>query len=84
MSHLAQRGVATPTSTEPVGPVGKLGLIVRLQQEAHHFTDQLIRPARQAEGPEFPVLLRNEDPLYWAEPVALVAQGIDDALDLAQ
>jgi hypothetical protein len=67
-----------------MGPIGKTGLIVRLQQEAHHFADQLIRPARQSEGPEFSVFLWNEDPFYWAEPVALVTQGIDDASDLAQ
>ena len=80
--HLRQRGVASPAGTETVRPAGELGLVVRLQQEAHHLADQFIRPGRQAERPFLPVLLRDVDPLDGLEPVALVAQRIDDAPDL--
>ena len=42
--HFRQRGVASPSGTETVGPSGKPGLIVRFQQDAHHLADQLIGP----------------------------------------
>ena len=84
IGHLAQCGVAAPAGTETVGPAGELRLVVRLQQQAHHFAEQLVRPGRQAERAEFPVLFRDVDPPGRAEPVALVAHRIDDAADLAQ
>ena len=42
--HFPQRGVAAPAGPEPVRTVGELRLVVRLQQQAHHFADELIRP----------------------------------------
>ena len=57
----------------------KLRLVMRLQQEADHFADEFIRPGQQAERSQFPVLFRDPGPLDWLEPVALVAQRIDDA-----
>ena len=42
--HFGQRGVASPSGTETVGPSGKPGLIVRFQQDAHHLADQFIGP----------------------------------------
>ena len=84
VGHLPQRGVAAPAGPETVGAVGELRLVVRLQQQAHHFADQLVRPRRQAERAQFPVLLRDVDPPDRAEPVALVAHRVDDRLDLAQ
>ena len=42
--HFRQRGVASPSGTETMGPSGKPGLIVRFQQDAHYLTDQLIGP----------------------------------------
>ena len=47
--HLTQGGMAAPAGAETVGAVGELGLVVRLQQQADHFADQLVRPRRQAE-----------------------------------
>src|SRR6266581_4464772 len=53
-----------------------------LQQEADYFTDELVRPGRQAERSRFPILLGNMDPPDGLESVAFVAQRIDDASDL--
>ena len=79
-----QRGVAAPAGTETVGAVGEPRLVVRLQQEADHFADELVRPGRQPERACLPILLRDVDPLAGLEPVALVAHRIDDASDLLQ
>ncbi len=84
MFYLAECGVAPPAGTETVGTVGERRLVVRLQEEADHFADNLVRPGRQAERSPFPVLFRDIDPLHRLEPVALVAQRINDAPDLAQ
>src|SRR5207249_645358 len=73
VGHLAKRGVASPAGPVPVGPVGKLGFVVRLKQQAYHLTDQLVRPRRQAQRSTFPVAFRDVDSPGWAEPVALVA-----------
>ena len=59
--------------------IGELRLVVRLKQQADHLAEQFIRPCRHAERAEFPILFRNVNPPYRAEPVALVAQRIDDA-----
>src|SRR2546423_4060988 len=63
--------------------VGELWLVVRFKEQAYHFADQLVRPGRQAERPHLPVLFRDIGPPDGLEPVALVAQRIDDAPDLA-
>ena len=42
--HFRQRGVATPSGTETVGPSGKPRLVVRFQQDAHHLADQFTGP----------------------------------------
>ena len=81
--HLAQRGVAPPAGPETVGAVGELRLVVRLQQQTHDFADQLVRPRRQSQRPLLPVLLGNVVAPDGLEPVALVTQRVDDALDLA-
>jgi hypothetical protein len=82
LGYLAQCGVAAAAGAETMGTVGERRLVVRLQQEADHLADELVRPGRQAERPRLPVLLRDIDPLDWLESVALVAQRIDDAPDL--
>src|SRR6266571_1404645 len=82
VSYLTQRGVAAPAGTETVGAIGEGRLIVCLQQEADYFTDELVRPGRQAERSRFPILLGNMDPPDGLESVAFVAQRIDDASDL--
>jgi hypothetical protein len=64
---------------------GELRLVIRFQENAHYFADEFIRPWRQAERPQVAaVLLRDVNPSCWLEPVALVAQRIDDAPDLGQ
>ena len=62
--------------------IGELRLVVRLKQQADHLAEQFIRPCRHAERAEFPILFRNVNPPYRAEPVALVAQRVNDALYL--
>jgi site-specific DNA recombinase len=42
--HLAQGGVATPAGPVTVGAIGELRLVIRLQQQADHFAEQLVRP----------------------------------------
>ena len=67
-----------------MGAVGEGRLVVRLQQETDHFPDELVRPGRQAERAQLPVLFRDEHAPGWGEPVSLVAYRIDDAPDLGQ
>ena len=47
VGHLAECGVTAPAGTEPVGTAGELRLVVGLQQEAHHFADEFVRPGRR-------------------------------------
>ena len=54
VGYLPQCGVTASAGAEPVRAVGELRLVVRLQEEADHFADQLVRPRRQAEGRSFP------------------------------
>jgi site-specific DNA recombinase len=84
VGHLPQRGVTASAWPEPVGPVGEDRFVVGLQQQAHHFTDQLVRPGRQTQRSCLPVLLRDERPPYWTKPIALETHCFDDAIDLAQ
>jgi len=84
LRHLAQCGVATPAGPVTVGMLGELRLVVRLQQQAQHFAEQLVRPRWQTKRPLLPVLLWDVVPPDGLEPVALVTQRVDDALDLAQ
>ncbi len=84
VGHLGQRRVAPPAGTEPVGTRGEPRLVVGLQQQANHFTDELVRPRRQAQRPQLrPLLLGDVDAPRGQEPVALVAHRINDATDLA-
>src|SRR6266568_1337918 len=39
--------MASAARAEPVGAVGELRLVVRLQDQAQHFLQQLVRPSRQ-------------------------------------
>jgi hypothetical protein len=84
LHDLAERGVAAPARAKPVGPVGELGLVVGLQQQADHLGDQLVRPGRQAQRAQLPVGFRDVDPLDRPPPVALGAQRVDDRPDLGQ
>ncbi len=38
--------MAATGGTETVGMAGELGLVVRLKEQAHHLSDQLVRPGR--------------------------------------
>jgi hypothetical protein len=49
LDHLTQRGVAAPARPETVGMLGEADVVVRLQQQAHHLGDQLVREGRQAQ-----------------------------------
>jgi hypothetical protein len=80
--HLVQGGVVATTGTETVGVIGGLDVVVRLQQQAHHLGDQLVRPGRQAAL--LPVLLQNVDPLDGRPSIALTTQSVDDHPDLLQ
>ena len=78
------RGVTATAGPVTVGVIRELRLVVRLQQQAHDFADELVRPRWQTKRALLPVLLWDVDALDGLEPVALVTQRVDDALDLAQ
>src|SRR6266498_5223934 len=44
--YLPQSGMAASAGAEAVRAIGEGRFVVCLQQQAHHFTDQLIRPGR--------------------------------------
>src|SRR3954451_18719104 len=81
ISHFPQRGVTASTGPKPVGSVGERRLVVRLQQQAHDFPDELVRPGRQAQRAGLPVLFGDMDSPCWRKSVALVTHRIDDAVD---
>ncbi len=82
VGHLPQRGVAAPTGTESMGSIGERRLVVRLQQQADHLPDELVRPGRQAQRTRTSVLLRDVHAPDRPEAVALVAHRLDDPVDL--
>src|SRR6266436_2834776 len=84
LSYFPKRRVASLSRAETMRTAGELRLIVGLKEQAHYFTDQLIRPGRHTEWTGFPIAFRDVDTTYWAESVALVAQLINDLVDLAQ
>ena len=62
----------------------RTGFVVRLKQQTHHLPDQLVRPGRQPQGPQAPVLLRDVHPPNRGEPVALGPQQADDLPNSSQ
>jgi hypothetical protein len=44
LGYFRQCGMAAAAGTETMRTAGEPGLVIRLQQDAHHFADQLIRP----------------------------------------
>ena len=82
---LLQGGVAPATWAEPVGMAGELRLVIRLQQGADHFLQQLIRPCRQPQRTLLRrVLLVDIGAPHRGPPIALMSQRLDDRLDLPQ
>ncbi len=49
LDYFIKRGVAAPSGTESMGMLGKLGVVVRVEQNAHHFCHQFVRPRRHAQ-----------------------------------
>jgi hypothetical protein len=84
VGHLPQRGVAAPAGPISVRVEGELRLVVRLQQQAYHLTDQLVRPRGQPQRAKLPVLFGDLDPSHRRESVALVAHRLDDGVDFRQ
>src|SRR5258708_14367328 len=82
--HLSKSSVAAAAGAETVRAAGKLRLVIRLKEQADHFADKLVRPGRQAERPELPVLLLDIDTPHRCKPAALSEQRIYDAPVLAQ
>src|SRR6266852_2282161 len=73
-----QGGVTATAGPEPVGVVGELRLVVRLQQQAQYFLQQLVRPGRQSQRAFLvrPFLL-DVDPPRRSPPVALRTERVD-------
>src|SRR6266516_746504 len=76
--------MASAARAEPVGAVGELRLVVRLQDQAQHFLQQLVRPRRQPQrtllGRSF---LLDVGAPYRGPPITLLPERIDNRLDLA-
>ena len=73
------------TCAEAVRAAGELRLVIRLQQGADHFLQQLIRPCRQPQRTLLRrVLLVDVDAPYRGPPIALIPQRLDDRLNLPQ
>ena len=60
--HVPQRGVAASPESEPVRMVGERRLVVCFQEKADYLADELVRPGRQSQRAQFPVLFRDVDP----------------------
>jgi hypothetical protein len=64
---------------------GKLRLVVRLQQQADHLLQQLVRPDGQSQRPlAFRSLLVDVDATGWGPSIAFGTERFDDRRDLAQ
>lgn len=50
-------------TTDPDGWDLARRLAICLQNEAHHFPDEFVRPGRQTQRPFLPVAFRDPDPL---------------------
>ena len=82
---LPQGGVTPASWAEPVGAVGELRLVIRLQQGTDHLLQQLVRPCRQSQRTLLRrVLLVDVDAPHRGPPVALIPQRLDDRLNLLQ
>jgi hypothetical protein len=79
--YLPQRGMTPSPLAEPVRPAGKPRLVIRLQKQAHHLADQLVRPRRQPQRAQLPVFLRDPDAAGRGEPVPLAPHLPDDLID---
>src|SRR5919202_2380740 len=80
LDHLAQRGVAAASGTEPVRAVGKLHVVVRVEQQAYHLGQHLVRPARQPQRAPLPIAFRDIGALDWSPPPPF---GTNDGDDVA-
>src|SRR6266566_6901142 len=81
--YLPQRGMTPSTLAEPVRLVRKPRLVIRLKEQAHHLADQLVRPRRQPQRAQLPVLLRDADAAGRVKPVPLAPHLPDDLIDQA-
>jgi hypothetical protein len=82
---LLQSGMTPAAWAEPVGTAGELRLVIRLQQGADHFLQQLIRPCRQPQRTLLRrILLVDIRAPHRGPPIALMPQRLDDRLDLSQ
>src|SRR5664279_817810 len=78
---------STPLSghtPEPMGESGERWSVVRLEQQTHYLTDDLVDPGRHAQRTPGPVLFRDVHASCRGETVTLVAHRIDDAFDFAR
>src|SRR6266700_1226483 len=82
-AYLPQCGVTPSPFPEAVRPVRENRLVIRLQEEAHHFADQFIGPRRHTERAKLPVFLRDPGAARRREPVPLAAHQLNDLADLA-
>src|SRR5262249_56113462 len=82
---LLQGGMAPAAWAEPVGTVGELRLVIRLQNQAQDFLQQLVRPRRQTQRALLRrSLLLDEGAPHRSPPVALLAERTDDRPDLPE
>src|SRR6266498_106406 len=84
LDHLAQRGVAAASGAKPVRAVGELHVVVRVEEQAHHLGEQLVRPARQPQRTPLPIAFRDVGAFDRSPPPPFRTNRSDDVPDLVQ
>ncbi len=82
---LVQRSMTTPGRAKAMRGRAELRLVIGLQDEAHCFLQQLVRPSRETEWTLLHrAFLLNVDAPYRQPSVCLMTQGVNDPADFCQ
>src|SRR5262245_55878377 len=73
LGDLSKGGMATSLRTEAVGVWTELRLVVGVQERAHHFLQQFIRPCGYPERTQLPGFLGDVRSSDWGPAIAFVA-----------
>src|SRR4249919_1179109 len=73
--------MASSAWAEPVGVLTHLRFVVRFENGAHDFLQELILPGGQSERSLTSFLLWNVDTSYWRPSVALMTNVVNEPFD---
>src|SRR3954451_20891397 len=73
LGDLSEGGMPTSLRAEPVGVWAELRLVVGVQERAHYFLQQFIRPCWYSERTQLPGFLGNVRSSDWGPSIAFVA-----------